>query len=308
MIEESGASGVIYDIQRMSTCDGPGMRTTAFLKGCYLNCEWCHNPEGKRRYPEVIPYINNCTGCKQCLTVCPTGALAMKEEKVPWIDKSLCTTCLQCVKACKENALVWWGRILTVNEVMDEVAQDKQFYANSGGGMTLSGGEPMAQPEFTYNLMKEAKNRDIKTALDTCGYAPWADLERVLEFTDLVLFDIKNMDSRQHREYSGCGNELILENARRIAEKGIKMRIRVPIIPGRNDSMEGLEETAKFVQSLGDVVLGADLLTYHPYAGAKYKTFGMDYGFPAGEGLDDELVKPVIDLFLNYVEEVTVGG
>ncbi|MDO8785968.1 MAG: glycyl-radical enzyme activating protein [Syntrophales bacterium] len=308
MIEESGVSGVVYDIQRMSTCDGPGIRTTVFLKGCYLNCEWCHNPEGKRRYPEVIPYLNNCTGCKDCLAVCPASAITMREDNVPFIDKSLCFTCLECVKTCKENALIWWGRILTVTEVMEEVEQDKQFYENSGGGMTVSGGEPMVQPLFVYNLMKEAKNRDIKTALDTCGYAPWADLERVLEFTDLVLFDVKNMDSRQHREYSGCGNEQILENARRIAEKGLKMRIRVPIIPGRNDSMESLEETAKFVQSLGDVVLGVDLLSYHPYAGAKYKTFGMDYEFPLGEGMDEEKVKPVIDLFLNYVEEVTVGG
>ncbi|MDY6966851.1 MAG: glycyl-radical enzyme activating protein [Halobacteriota archaeon] len=300
--------GVVNDIQRMCTNDGPGIRTTVFIKGCYLDCEWCHNPEGKRRYPEVFPYVSNCTSCGECLSVCPTGALSLDTEGKPHIDKGLCSSCFQCIKACKEDALICWGKIMTVSEVMAEVLQDKLFYENSGGGMTVSGGEPMAQPDFLCGLMESAKKEGIRTALDTCGYAPWEDYERVLEFTDLVLFDIKNMDTKIHKDYSGLGNELILANVRRIADKGIDMRIRIPIIPGRNDSSENMEATAKFVEGLGSSVKGVDLLSYHPFAGAKYRVFGMEYGFPIGEGMADDRVKPILDIFLKHVDEVTVGG
>jgi pyruvate formate lyase activating enzyme len=307
-MDEGQRLGIINDIQRMSVNDGPGFRTVVFLKGCLLDCEWCHNPEGKRRYPEVIPYVNNCEGCNKCLEVCPTGALTIIEEKKPIVDKGLCTACLQCIGVCKYYALVCWGKIVTAREVMDDVARDKPFFIESGGGLTVSGGEPLAQPEFTRALMILAKETGIGTALDTCGHASWEDLEKVLEYTDLVLFDIKNIDTKEHRKYAGLGNELILENARRIAQRGVKMRIRVPIIPGRNDSDESLRATAKFIGGLGNAVLGVDLLPYHPYAGGKYRAFGMDYPFPTGEGLNDDVLAPFVELFLDYVPEVTVGG
>ncbi len=306
-VDDSNVLGVVNDIQRMSMCDGPGYRTTVFLKGCYLNCQWCHNPEGKRRYPEVFPYIPNCTGCGECLDVCPTGALTLEDDNKPVIDRGLCSVCFQCVKVCKYDALVVWGKIMTAGEVIEEVEKDKPFYENSGGGMTLSGGEPMAQLEFTLALMKLAKSRDIDTALDTAGSGSWEDLEKVLEYTDLVLYDIKVMDSKSHKEYSGHGNELILENARRIAAKGIKMRIRIPVIPNRNNTVENMEETGKFIESLGDVVQGIDLLPYHPYAGSKYRIFGLPYPFPEGEGLPDQDVQPFINVLLDYAD-VTVGG
>lgn len=306
-IDDSNILGVVNDIQRMSMCDGPGYRTTVFLKGCYLNCQWCHNPEGKRRYPEVFPYIPNCTGCRECLDVCPTGALTLEEDNRPVIDKGLCSVCLQCVKVCKYDALVVWGKIVTAGEVIDEVEKDKPFYVTSGGGMTLSGGEPMAQPEFALALMKLAKERGIDTALDTAGSAPWEDFEKVLEYTDLVLYDIKVMDSKSHKEYSGHGNELILENARRIAAKGIKMRIRIPVIPDRNNTVKNMEETGKFIESLGDMVQGIDLLPYHPYAGSKYRIFGLPYPFAEGEGLPDQDVEPFVNVLIEYAD-VTVGG
>lgn len=307
-MDEGQRLGIINDIQRMSVNDGPGFRTVVFLKGCLLDCEWCHNPEGKRRYPEVIPYVNNCEGCNKCLEVCPTGALTIIEEKKPVIDKGLCTACFQCIGVCKYYALVCWGRIVTAREVMDDVARDKPFFVESGGGLTISGGEPLAQPEFTRALMMLAKENGIGTALDTCGHAPWENLEKVLEYTDLVLFDIKSIDTNEHRKYAGLGNEIILENAKRIAQRGVKMRIRVPIIPGRNDSEESLRATAKFIEGLGNAVLGVDLLPYHPYAGGKYRAFGMDYPFPSGEGLNDDVLAPFVELFLDYVPEVTVGG
>jgi len=307
-MEDGELYGIITAMQRMCMNDGPGYRTSVFMKGCHLDCQWCHNPEGKSRYPEVIPFVANCTGCMECLEVCPTGALSIIGESKPRIDRGLCSTCLQCVNICKYDALILWGKIVTVEYVMDEVMEDKVFYMHSGGGMTLSGGEPMVQPEFTLALMKAAKDGEIGTALDTCGQAPWEDFEKVLEYTDLVLFDIKIMDSDEHRLYSGLGNELILENAKRIASSGINMRIRIPVIPGRNDSRENWEATAKFIESLGDPVQGVDLLPYHPYAGGKYKAFGMDYPYPVGEGLEDEGLVPIVDFFVDHAPEVTVGG
>ncbi|MBI5568717.1 MAG: glycyl-radical enzyme activating protein [Desulfomonile tiedjei] len=307
-MEQHPVFGVVNDIQRMCTCDGPGFRTVVFLKGCYLDCRWCHNPEGKRRFPEVIPYVGNCEGCGECLTVCPTGAVTVDDGLGPRIDRGLCSTCLQCVKACKYDALVLWGRIMLAEQVVAEVELDKMIHVNSGGGVTISGGEPMAQPDFVLAIMAACKARGISTALDTCGHAPWEDLKRVLEYTDLVMFDIKQMDGHKHREYSGVGNELILENAKRIASLGVPIRFRIPIIPGSNDSTRNWESAARFIECLGDAVLGVDLLPYHPFAGGKYRAFGMDYPYPGGEGLADDDVAPVIDLFLKHVPEVTVGG
>lgn len=306
-VDDSKVLGVVNDIQRMSICDGPGYRTTVFLKGCYLNCQWCHNPEGKRRYPEVFPYIPNCIGCGECLDVCATGALTLEEGNKPLIDKGLCVACFQCVKACKYDALVVWGKIMAAGEVIDEVEKDKPFYDTSGGGMTLSGGEPMAQVDFALALLKLAKSRELNTALDTAGSPPWEDYEKVLPYVDLVLYDIKVMDSATHKDYAGLGNERILENARRIAQSGTKMRIRIPVIPGRNNTVENMRLTGEFVRGLGDVVEGIDLLPYHPYAGSKYRIFGLEYPFPEGEGLADQDVEPFVNVLIDY-GDVTVGG
>jgi len=304
-------TGIITNIQLFAINDGPGIRTTVFLKGCRLNCRWCHNPEGNRRYPEVYPYLPNCNDCKACIEVCPAGAITFIEPGKPRIDKGLCITCMQCVDACLYEAMVCWGKIVTVAEVMEEVEKDKLFYKNSGGGMTVSGGEPLTQPEFVLALMKAAKGREIGTALDTCGYAKWEVLEPVLEWTDLVLLDLKHMDPQAHKDFCGATNELILENAKRIAAKGIRMRIRVPVIPNRNDTKENMEKTAAFIEQLDEqynVIDGVDLLPYHPYAGAKYRVFGLDYPFPMGEGYSDEQIEPMVGVFCDHGLDVTVGG
>ena len=302
--------GVITNIQFFSTYDGPGIRTTVFLKGCTLNCRWCHNPEGMRKYPEIFPDTSKCTGCGECLKACPTGAISFPKEKRPRIDKALCNTCGSCVEACRFGALGMWGVFVRAGDVLDMVEKDKVFYDESGGGITISGGEPTARFEFTLALLKGAKERGISTALDTCGYAPWEKLDALLEWTDIVLYDIKYMDPEDHKEFTGRENVLILENARRIAEKGIPMRIRVPVIPGRTDTVDSLEKTAEFVAELDrkGKIIAVDLLPYHPFAGAKYRLFGLDYPFPEGEGFQDDDILQFIGLFTDEGLDVTIGG
>jgi len=304
--------GVITNIQFFSTYDGPGIRTTVFLKGCILNCRWCHNPEGMKKYPEVFPDTGKCTGCGECLEACPTGAISFPEEKRPRIriDKALCNTCGSCIEACQFGALGIWGVFVRAGDVLDAVEKDKVFYDRSGGGITISGGEPTARFEFTLALLKGAKERGIGTALDTCGYAPCEKLDTLLEWTDIVLYDIKYLDPEMHKEYTGRDNNVILENVKRIAEKGIPMRIRVPVIPGRTDTVDSLRKTAKFIAELDKrgKIIAVDLLPYHPFAGAKYRLFGLDYPFPEGEGFQDEDILQFIGLFTDEGLDVTIGG
>lgn len=303
-------TGFITDIQFFSLSDGPGIRTTIFLKGCLLNCRWCHNPEGKYRYPEVFPFLPRCDGCGDCIEVCPAGAITMERPGVPRIDRRLCNGCFQCVEACKREALVVWGRQVTVEEVIGEVERDKTFYRTSGGGMTLSGGEPLAQPGFAGALLQAARERGIQTALDTCGHVKWEAFEGVLENSDCVLLDIKHMDPRAHRDYCGITNELILENASRMVAMGKQVRVRVPVIPGFNDTEENLRRTAEFVRDLGRSrgSIGVDILPYHPFAGAKYRVFGLEYPYPSGEGYPEDRLRSIVEIFVDCDLEVTVGA
>ncbi len=327
-------TGVVTNIQYFTMFDGPGVRTTVFLKGCRLNCRWCHNPEGVRHYPEVFHLWSNCNDCGRCDDICPTGALQVVErlryeggvvtgdapENIPVkirdkmvrkirVDKGLCLGCRQCVEVCPQAAFVISGEIMTVDEVIEKVAEERLMYENSdGGGLTLSGGEPTAQPEFCLALLKAAKEKGINTALDTCGYVRWDILDEMLNYTDVVLFDIKNMDPKAHKEFTGVSNDLIQENARRIiARGGVEMRVRVPVIPEINDSAENMKKTAEFISALG--LKGVDILPFHPWAGQSYRLLGLDYPFPVGEWYPDEKQESIEEIFRsNGLKTNRLGG
>ncbi|HEX2964946.1 MAG TPA: glycyl-radical enzyme activating protein [Syntrophorhabdaceae bacterium] len=255
--------GAVFNIQRYSIHDGPGIRTTVFLKGCPLACLWCQNPESQLMKPQIFYNAERCVGCGRCITVCPVKAIAVAETKVK-TDRELCTGCGTCIETCPEEARELVGKTMTVEEVVEEVMKDDIFYQRSGGGITISGGEPFTQPFFSAGILKLCKERNTHTAIETCGYAPWETVEKVLDYTDLVLFDIKHIVSQVHMRLTGVPNELILENAKRIwHERHIPMWIRVPVIPGCNDSTDNIEALATFVVNELSPFVQLHLLPYH---------------------------------------------
>ena len=239
MLSVSGEKGLIYNIQRYSIHDGPGIRTTVFFKGCPLRCFWCQNPESQITQPEVLLFRDRCTRCGQCVAVCTSGAASLSEE-TSTINRSKCIGCGKCVEACLNEARKLVGKYVTLGEVMKEVLSDRAFYKNSGGGVTLSGGEPTYQPNFALAILKSCKEVGLHTVLDTCGYVSWSTMERLLEYVDLVYYDIKCIDAEKHAAVTGLRNDIILDNAKKVA-KFKPMSVRVPLVPGFNDSEAEIE-------------------------------------------------------------------
>ncbi len=231
-------TGLVFDMQRFSIHDGPGIRTLVFFKGCPLRCSWCQNPESMRGDPEIMVIPGNCIACGKCVEVCPEDLLQVSADGVQLVDRERCSLpgCGLCQQYCYANAINISGRYLTVAEVMAEVERDREFYERTGGGVTFSGGEPAWQPDFLESLVGEAKARNLHTAIETCGHVPWDTLERVLRHVDLVLYDLKHMDAETHRRETGVSNDRLLENLKRIDAAGLPIRLRVPLVPGYNDS------------------------------------------------------------------------
>jgi len=271
----SSAKGMVFEIKRFAVHDGPGIRTTVFLKGCPLRCLWCHNPESISPHPQVVFFRSRCIGCSRCVDTCPQGAQMPTDDPLRKIDRSMCDACGACVDECPAAALVMSGRLMEPAEVMGEVVRDKPFYDSSGGGMTLSGGEPAMQPAFVLELLKAARARHIHTALDTSGLVPWPVLESMRGYVDLFLYDLKLIDSNEHEQYTGVANEPILDNLRRLVEAGASVQVRVPIVSSITDTESNLLGVARLVSELG--LPAAEPLPFNVLAVSKYTQLGMTF-------------------------------
>lgn len=268
-------NGLVFNIMRYSTQDGPGLRTTVFLKGCPLRCDWCHNPESQSFDAELVFKKERCIGCGTCVDVCPENALSFGNETGPIVSDN-CTLCGVCAEECPAEAWELIGERMTVSEVMREIEKDLVFYEESGGGATFSGGEPLAQFEFLEELLSACRAAGINTALDTSGAVRWELLDRIRPLVDIFLYDIKVMDENNHKRFTGFSNREILNNLRRLSLAGSKIIIRIPIIPGITDQNSEQERLCEFVASLPNVWY-IDLLKYHETGLKKYSLLGKRY-------------------------------
>jgi pyruvate formate lyase activating enzyme len=303
--EKNGGKGLIFSIQRYSIHDGPGIRTTIFFKGCPLRCKWCSNPESLNPYPEIMVRATRCDGCGKCLEVCASGAILLERGNL-LVDRSRCDLCMKCVDVCLAGAIEITGRYVSVEETIEECGKDELFYRNSGGGVTLSGGEPLYQPEVALNLLKACKDRGLSTALDTSGYSGWEVLGNALEYTDLVLYDIKHIDPGMHYTGTGVKNDIILENLRRVVDaKRTRVWIRVPVIPGYNDSEQYVERLAAVLTKMS--VEKISLLGYHEWGKPKYGALGKDYPLDGCMPPSQGRLESLRDFMQSKGLEVTVG-
>lgn len=270
--------GTVFDVQRFSVNDGPGIRTIVFLKGCPLHCAWCANPESQRVSPELMVSQANCMQCGECVKICPEHALSLRENKLA-LDRALCSACGECVDVCPTNALRIAGRVASAGEIIAEVERDAPFYANANGGMTLSGGEALQQPEFALALLHLARARGIHTTVETCGWSNGENTTRVLRQTDLILFDLKHWEPQAHAGATGKSNARILENAMAAAKLGVPMIVRTPVIPNFNDNVADMVEIGKLARGWG--LQEMHLLPYHTYGVPKYAALERVYSLPS---------------------------
>lgn len=299
-------SGIVFDIKKFSIHDGPGIRTTVFLKGCPLHCAWCHNPESQDPRPEMMLREQRCIGCGACLAECPQEAITWNGRGVI-TDRARCVRCGVCAEHCMAEAREAIGREMSVAQVMAEIERDLSFYDQSGGGVTFSGGEPLLQRDFLLALLQGCRAREIHTAVDTSGFAAWETLDRVREYVDLFLYDLKLLDDLQHRQLTGVSNRLILDNLQALAEREHPIFLRVAIIPGLNDGETHLRRLGELAASLS-AVREIALLPYHQTAVNKYNRLHKAYNIPDIRPPSEARMVQLADMLAGFGLPVKVGG
>ena len=266
---------VVLSIARMTVHNGPGIRTLILFKGCPLRCPWCSTPESQKCEPEIAVRPDHCIHCGRCTDVCPTNAIGSADETMS-LNRYLCNSCGKCTDVCPSEAILLLGKEMTVRRLCEEARKDTVFYRHSGGGVTISGGEALLNPEFTGELLRELKREAIGVGVDSSGHVPWASVEGVLPYVDFFLWDIKHMNPQRHKELTGASNDLILSNLRAVSEKHVPVYIRLPIIPGYNDSEDNIRATCDFALSLSSLV-EIDLLPLHHLGKARYDSLSRPY-------------------------------
>lgn len=268
--------GTLFNIQRFSTHDGPGIRTVVFFKGCTLHCAWCHNPESIPFAPTLMWYADRCIGCGRCVPVCPTGAQQLAPDGSHRFDRSLCNDCLLCVDSCYAEALQQAGKTVSIEELVISIRSDLPYYGKTGG-VTFSGGECLAQPAFLAEALKQCREAGIHTAVDTAGAVPWKAFEQILPYTDLFLYDVKVMDPDLHRMWTGADNRIVLDNLQRLLAAGATVQVRIPFVPQANAGE--MESLAKGMAGMG--IGEVTLLPYHRLGEGKKRSLGLQ---AEGEG------------------------
>jgi pyruvate formate lyase activating enzyme len=290
------SEGMILHLQRFSTEDGPGIRTTVFFKGCPLSCIWCHNPESISAEPQIQWLENRCINCGSCLKICPQHCL-VKTEKGIVIDRKLCDGCGACSENCPANAMELLGKKVTWEVLFNELIKDRVFFEKSGGGVTLSGGEPLMQPDFSATLLHKLKEKAVNTAIDTCGLCSISSLDKVLPYTDVVLFDLKEIDTEKHRTFTGQHNQKILENLLYIRDYILNVApekvlwIRSPLIPGATATRDNINDLGAFIsKNLGDVAQRWELCAFNNLCRDKYRRLGIDWEYTGTPLMTKEMV------------------
>lgn len=299
MLKESN-QGLIFNIQKFSVHDGPGIRTIVFFKGCPLRCLWCANPEGIEKYAQVAFKENKCLGiekCGLCIEACPQKAIVCSQNNYPLIQRDNCNNCCLCANVCPAHSLEIFGKIMTTDEIIKVVEDDSNFFSRSGGGLTLSGGEPLLQAGFTLSLLKSAKKEGLMTAIETTLFAPWNVIEQIFPYIDFIHIDLKNMDDNKHQIFTGVSNELILSNFIKVVKvfKDKPIIVRTPVVEGFNCTVEDIQAIANFISKaacLGNAKnIQYELLPYHSFGESKYESLGLDYPMKHLRNMDKKIIE-----------------